>query len=235
MEQKKKKQRCPGVPHLKDAVPKGAGEIQTITTNRFPISLAEEEMYACVKKSIREIVFDRGYDNISLTEEDEQFSAHLARFLAQDDYHTGFLIWGKSGCGKTTRLKAAELLLEFTKAFAPDLELSVKFASAYDMVFPYVSMETFDMLCMADFLILDDLGYERGIGENLQLAQSLIGELLIKRYDAKRPTIVASIFDIHNIGDIYGRKVADIIRESYYVTELSTDFRREIINKFSEL
>lgn len=235
MEQKKKKQRCPGVPHLNDEAPKGAGEIQTITTNRFPISLAEEEMCACVKKSIREIVFDRGYDNISLAEEDEQFSAHLARFLVQDDYHTGFLIWGKFGCGKTTRLKAAELLLEFTKAFDPELELSVKFTSAYDMVFPYASMETFDMLCMADFLMLDDLGNERGIGENLQLAQSLIGELLIKRYDAKRPTIVASIFDIHNIGDIYGRKVADIIRESYYVTDLSTDFRRDIINTLSEL
>lgn len=181
MEQKKKKQVCPEDLHRKDAAPKGAGEIQTITTNRFPISLAEKEMYDCAKKSIREIVFDRGYDNISLAEEDEQFSALLSRFLVLDDYHTGFLIWGKSGCGKTTRLKAAELLLEFTKAFDPELELSVKFTSAYDMVFPYASMETFDKLCMADFLILDDLGNERGIGENLRLAQSLIGELLIKR------------------------------------------------------
>lgn len=113
MEQKKKKQVAPGVLRRKDVAPKGAGEIQTITTNRFPISLAEEEMYDCAKKSIREIVFDRG---------------------------------------------------------------------------------------------LDDLGNERGIGENLQLAQSLIGEMLIKRYDAKRPTIVASIFDIHNIGDIMAGK-----------------------------
>ena len=61
------------------------------------------------------------------------------------------------------------------------------------------------------------------------ITQSLIGELLLKRYDAMLPTVISSVFDIENIGEIYGSRVASIIRDRYYVMELTTDFRSEII------
>lgn len=234
MKQKKNKQENPGNPHLNDAVLKEVLELQTTTINHFLTSLVEDEKHSFVKKTIRDIVEDRGFKNISLGENDNQFCTLLAKFLMQEDHHTGFMLWGQSGCGKTVRLTAAEWILEYAKELAPVLPLSVSSISAYDLVFPYASMKTFEELCNEEYLILDDLGCERGSGENVQFAQSLIGELLIKRYDAMRPTIIASIFDVHNLGITYGHKVADIIRESYYVTELTTNFRREIINTFSE-
>ena len=78
-------------------------------------------------------------------------------------------------------------------------------------------------------LILDDIGCERGIGENLTLAQSLIGELIKKRYDAGHFTIIGSIFDAQNLGEVYGFQVLDVIKESYATAELNHNFRKDII------
>ena len=126
-------------------------------------------------------------------------------------------------------MKSVYALIESFFETIPVLGYSVKYQIADDLVYPYATIESLQKLYAVDLLILDNLGYERGAGENIRLAQSLIGELLLKRYDAVRPTVISSVFDIDNIGEVYGSRVADIIRESYYVMELTTDFRSEII------
>ncbi|WP_300939299.1 hypothetical protein [Bacteroides acidifaciens] len=199
------------------------------TTSRFRLSMSEEEMIASIKRAIEETVKVRGFTYSSLGSEDERINALLARFLLRRDYHTGFMFWGKPGTGKTIRMKSVYALIESFFETIPVLGYSVKYQIADDLVYPYATIESLQKLYAVDLLILDNLGYERGAGENIRLAQSLIGELLLKRYDAVRPTVISSVFDIDNIGEVYGSRVADIIRESYYVMELTTDFRSEII------
>ena len=229
MEQKKKKQTPLGELHHRDAVQKGQVEMLMTTTSRFRLSMSEEEMIASIKRAIEETVKVRGFTYSSLGSEDERINALLARFLLRRDYHTGFMFWGKPGTGKTIRMKSVYALIESFFETIPVLGYSVKYQIADDLVYPYATIESLQKLYAVDLLILDNLGYERGAGENIRLAQSLIGELLLKRYDAVRPTVISSVFDIDNIGEVYGSRVADIIRESYYVMELTTDFRSEII------
>lgn len=229
MEQKKKKQVFPGKPHHRDADQKGLVEMLTTMTNRFQLSMSEEDLIACIKRTNEEVTSVRGLRYTSLGQYDEQVNKLLARFLQRKDYHTGFMLWGKSGSGKTVRLKAVYLFIQYFFGSIPELGYSVQYKTADGLARSSTSMESFDKLCSMDLLILDNLGYEVGSGENLQFAQSLIGELLLKRYDAMLPTLISSVFDIDNLGGIYGQRVSDIIRESYYVMELTTDFRREII------
>ena len=192
--------------------------------------MSEEDLIEIIKKSIKAVVSARGFENPSLGSDDNHLSELFARFLQQKDHHTGVLLWGKSGCGMTTRLKAVDLLMRNLLDLIPELEYLVQFVAATDLIYPNATMELYKELRVVDLLILDDLGYEQGRGNTSKLAQSLIGELLIKRHDEMRPTIISSLFDIDNLGDIYGQRVANIIRESYHVMELTTNFRREIIN-----
>lgn len=191
--------------------------------------MSEEELKERIRSVNELIVSERGFKYSSAEQLDGQLNTLFASFLHKKDYHTGFMLWGKSGCGKTTRLSALYLLMFFCLGPMAETQHSVRCESANDLVYPYATMELFDSLCNVDLLILDNLGYERGIEDNLQMAHSLISELLLKRYESTRPTIISSIFDIDNLGNIYGQRVADIIRESYYVMELTTNFRREII------
>lgn len=190
----------------------------------------EDDLRDLIKKSVKSVVSARGFKNSSLGSEDDSLSELFARFLQQKDYHTGVLLWGKSGCGMTTRLKAVDLLMRSLLDLIPELEYSVQFVASTDLIYPNATMELYKELRGVDLLILDDLGYEQGRGKTSKLAQSLIGELLIKRHDEMRPTIISSLFDIDNLGDIYGQRVAYIIRESYHEMELTTNFRRDIIN-----
>lgn len=192
--------------------------------------MSEEDMIACIKRTIDEAAMVRGFAYSSIGLEDERINALLARFLLKRDYHTGFMFWGKPGTGKTIRLKSVYTIIKsFFESTFDDFGYSVEYHTANDFVYPCATIELLDRLYAVDLLIFDNLGYERGVGEDIRLAQSLIGELLLKRYDAMRPTVISSVFDIENIGEVYGSRVADIIRESYYVMELTTDFRSEII------
>lgn len=192
--------------------------------------MSEDDLSGLIKESVKAVISARGFENPSLGPEDDSLIKLLARFLQQKDYHNGILLWGKSGCGMTTRLKAVDLLMQCLLKLNPELDYSFRFIASSDLVYPNVTIELYKELCDVDLLIIDDLGYEQSRGETSKLSQSLIGELLIKRHDDMRPTIISSLFDIDNIGDIYGQRIADIMRESYHVVELTTNFRREIIN-----
>lgn len=232
MEQTKKKQVHSGDRHLKDAAPKVLVEQLKTTTSRIQLatSVSDEDLIVCIKKAIENIVAARGFNNFSLGSDDDHLSALLARFLQQKDYHTGFMIWGKSGCGMTTRLKAVNLLMQCLSDLVPESDYSTMYVAAYDLVYPHATVELFEKMNNVDLLILDDLVSEQGRGETSRLAKTLIADLLFKRHNEMRPTIISSMFDIDNLGGIYGQRVAEIIRESYYVVELTTNFRREIIN-----
>lgn len=169
MEQKKKKQVCHEGPHHKGAALKGLVEMLTTTTNRFQLSMSEEDMIACLKRTIDEVMTVRGIKYSSWGLADEEINTLLARFLLTKDYHTGFMFWGKSGTGKTIRLKSVYLLIQYFFGSIPELGCSVQYKTANDLVYPYATIESFNKLSVEDLLILDNLGYERCAGENIQL------------------------------------------------------------------
>ena len=158
----------------------------------------------------------------------------FAKIWAKKTWHRGMLVSGKPGSGKTALLKAIQISISGDTEVCYGREGNdpygnVWYLSAKDMVYPYAEWQSFEKACKIPVLILDDIGCERGIGENLTLAQSLIGELIKKRYDAGRFTVIGTIFDAQNIGEVYGFQVLDVIKESYATAEVNYNFRKDII------
>ena len=149
-------------------------------------------------------------------------------------WHQGFLLQGNPGTGKSALLKAIQMSIvkyvdSYGKNDGNEPLGGFWYMSARNMVYPYADIRTFDAAAETGTLVIDDIGLERGIGENLTLAQSLIGELIKRRYDAGLFTILGSIFDAENLGEIYGNNIFDIIRETYVLAELNHSFRRDLI------
>lgn len=162
----------------------------------------------------------------------------MRTFIKSRDYswHRGFLLVGKAGTGKTSVLKAIQMYLARGVDSRGRNDGNEPFdnfwyINARDMVYPYADIRKFEAAAEIPNLVIDDIGMERGIGENLTLAQSLIGELIKRRYDAGRLTYLGSIFDAESLGEIYGDNIFDIIREDYAVAELNYNFRRDIIRE----
>ena len=149
-------------------------------------------------------------------------------------WHRGLLIVGAPGTGKTAVLKAIQMSIvkDVDSCGRNDSNEPIGgfwYMSARNMVYPFADSRLLDQAANMGILMIDDIGLERGIGENLTLAQSLIGELLKRRYDAGLFTIIGSIFDAENLGEVYGNNIFDIIKETYVTAELSHNFRKDII------
>lgn len=151
-----------------------------------------------------------------------------------DLWHRGFHLLGNPGTGKFSVLKAIQMTIVkdadcYGRNDGNEPLGGFWYMSARNMVYPYADIRMFNSAAEMGTLVIDDIGMERGIGENLTLAQSLIGELIKRRYDAGLFTIIGSVFDAQNLGEVYGSNIEDIIKESYVTAELSHNFRRDII------
>lgn len=149
-------------------------------------------------------------------------------------WHRGFLLLGSPGTGKSSILKAIQMsiVMDLDSYGLNDSNNPIGnfwYMSARNMVYTYADTRIFDTAAEMGTLVIDDIGLERGIGENLTLAQSLIGELIKRRYDAGLFTILGSIFDAQNLGEVYRNNIHDIIKETYVTAELNHNFRKDII------
>ncbi len=149
----------------------------------------------------------------------------------------GFLFHGASGLGKTHL--ACALLQELQKRH----EVQGLYVTTYELIadqkkrFDKARREndtqdgnTLMELCLeADFLILDEVGLERGTEFELDLIQTL----LIRRFDHLKPTVMVSnlSFKTKNsrgktLGVYLGQRITDRLRQFCRMFEFEGDSRR---------
>lgn len=118
---------------------------------------------------------------------------------------------GPPGCGKT--FAAAWCLLQHAKTFPWDTRLAVdKSAMAYVLAsevgtlssFAVADKELFERLQGARLLLVDELGRE-----GTDWGRGRLAELLAKRIDNNRPTIVTTNLPVHMVAAAYGEHLAD--------------------------
>lgn len=206
----------------------------------LPNEVDEKEL----NKALKIIVERRGIDYID--DYDRDLRLQIAKFFSQSSVHQGLLLFGSWGTGKSSMLKAiARAMIDFYAAMPSafnGLEVyrfNALRMSAYDFKSPIIDERLFREACDTSLLLLDDVGLENGCPETQRFSRELIGEVLLKRYDEMKPTVLASIFDIESLSDIYGRHVAEIMKEVYATITMETSYRNFIVddpkNKISSI
>lgn len=212
--------------------------------NPSRLGLPNEVVEKGLNKALKIIVERRGIDYIDDYDRDQRLQ--IAEFFSQSSVHQGLLLFGSWGTGKSSMLKAIARAMTDFYAAMPSVFIGLDVyrfnalrMSAYDFKSPIIDERLFMEACDASLLLLDDVGLENGGPETQRFSRELIGEVLLKRYDGMKPTVLASIFDIESLSDIYGRHVAEIMKEVYAIVTMETSYRNFIVddpkNKISSI
>ena len=203
--------------------------------NHSRLDLPNEVVKRGLDKALKVIVKRRGIDYID--DYDCCQRLQIAEFFSQSSVHQGLLLFGSWGTGKSSMLKAiARAMIDFYAAKPSAFDgwnvygFNALRMSAYDFKSPIIDERLFMEACDASLLLLDDIGLENGCPETQRFSRELIGEVLLKRYDEMKTTILASIFDIESLSDIYGRHVAEIMKEVYATITMETSYRNFIVD-----
>lgn len=122
-----------------------------------------------------------------------------------DSRKRGLLLCGTLGNGKTTMLLA---LCRFFGVNASYLEAQAVFNY-------YKSNQSLPYIPSKAVLLIDDLGVEPPSYNNFGEVVFPLGELLMQRYNMNQPTIIATNCTVEQLGEIYGDRLMDRIREMY--------------------
>ena len=128
----------------------------------------------------------------------------------------GLLLCGSCGTGKTKIMQALTHLLTF---YCQE-RTRVPLYSAGEIVKLSLSkdekeMMAFEMLRAWPYLGIDDLGTEPVNVKNWGTDTNPIVDLLYKRYDKMRVTVLSTNLNVEKIGEVYGKRIFDRICESY--------------------
>lgn len=203
--------------------------------NPSRLGLPNEVVEKGLNKALKIIVERRGIDYIDDYDRDQRLQ--IAEFFSQSSVHQGLLLFGSWGTGKSSMLKAiARAMTDFYAAMPSPFNgleayrFNALRMSVYDFKSPIIDERLFMEACDTPLLLLDDVGLENGCPETQRFSRELIGEVLLKRYDRMKPTVLASIFDIESLSDIYGRHVAEIMKEVYATITMETSYRNFIVD-----
>lgn len=202
-------------------------ELQQTTTNRSLRGVSEYEWGLILDASLKREIINHGGE---LSEEVTATPVEpIAQVLYGQSAHHGIFLQGDFGCGKTTLLKSAvEALNAVIHPFDTDFlakTTEVCEVSMADLLLHCDECIVKDIL-NADYLFIDDVGWECNF-ENysrVKEVQTIVAAAVRKRYDAMKPTVLATVFDPINFGDIYGAFALEVIDESYLIVELQHRF-----------
>lgn len=174
------------------------------TLRRFPVDFASEDdalvsilgMYGAVVRS-RGVDFSMDDNTVAKVEK-------VVRWIFRSQKR-GLLLCGTLGNGKTTMLNVFRHLLG-SRAVLYEAQALYDYYKA-NQTLPHIPMNT--------VLLIDDLGVEPNSYNDFGDKRYPLAELLLARYRQNATTVIATNCSMAQLGELYGDRVQDRMREMY--------------------
>lgn len=122
-----------------------------------------------------------------------------------DSRKRGLLLCGTLGNGKTTMLRSLRRLFGVNACYFEAQSVYNYYKSNQSL--PYVPAKA--------VLLIDDLGVEPPSYNDFGEIRFPLGEFLMRRYNLNQPTVIATNCTVEQLGEIYGDRLRDRMREMY--------------------
>ena len=173
-------------------------------TDKFPVKLCDEQgMTARLLGFYGSLVESRGVefkmDEATITKIEK-----VVKWMYSSN-RRGLLLCGTLGNGKTTMLRTLKYLFG---SHAVYLEAQ----GAYDY---FKQNQSLPSVSPRDILLIDDLGVEPSSYNDFGEIRYPLAELLMSRYRLNATTIIATNYTFEQIGQTYGDRIQDRMREMF--------------------
>lgn len=146
---------------------------------------------------------------------------------------TGLLLIGNVGVGKTTAVRAVEVMLKALSAKAEregDSSIPrerLDFTTARNLCDVNLKdVSEAEKIISSRFLAVDDMGAEDVVAKRYGTTITPIADMIYSRYEMRKPTIITTNLTLQGIRDAYGERVYDRLKEAYQVVAINAKSRR---------
>ena len=186
-------------------------------SEKFPMKLPEsqEQLMAMLLGTYGAVVESR---DMTLQMDDATIAKveKVVRWM-YESRKRGLLLCGTLGNGKTTMLRALKNLLGSKVTY-------LEAQAIYDHFKQY---QCFPEISQENVLLIDDLGVEPATYNDFGEIRYPLAELLMKRYKGNLTTIIATNKTFDQIGETYGDRLQDRMREMFaMITYLEPSYRK---------
>ena len=186
---------------------------QMIMRENFRIELPPEQLKLYLLRAVYAEVIKRGRKFIN-TEELDFITTHIAKCLTENSHYFGFILSGLCGNGKTTIVKALRELIKALQIRDEYGRWELRLLDAKTICRLSVNDDVwFNELCNERLLAIDDLGCEPLEIQSYGNIYTPIIDLLTRRYDRQKFTILTTNLTPQEIGERYGERIGDRLNE----------------------
>lgn len=157
---------------------------------------------------------------------------HLGYSLEVDPTR-GLWLAGNPGTGKSTLLRAVKNFCSiYADERSPNLPRHMLWRHAKDIASGYEELGAgyLTELCDVDTLIIDDLGTEPLATMRYGNSLNVVEELLSRRYDRRKMTMVTTNLKMDQIKKVYRERIYDRVREMFNILEFKGPSHRKEFN-----
>lgn len=174
------------------------------TSDRFPVPLGEKQQtQAKLLGWYGAVVNSRGVD-LQMDEPTLDKIDKVTKWM-HESKKRGLLLCGTLGNGKTTMLRALKSLFGSQAVYF----------EAQDIYDYYKANHALPQIPYDCILLIDDLGVEPSSYNEFGEVRYPLAEMLMKRYKYNTTTIIATNYSFEQIGEVYGDRVQDRMKEMY--------------------
>lgn len=184
---------------------------QLTTVQRFKLDLPENEAIKILTAAYKAQVENR---HCCFLEDENIIRAieFTASWLTLDNKKPGLYFTGLCGTGKTTMIKAINMVVDWyytNTRFRPMAIIKATDLASMAMN----NYHEFKLLAKRTILAIDDLGQEPAVISNYANVMKPCIEILSERYDAQLTTFISSNLAPENIKEYYDERLSDRFRE----------------------
>ena len=184
--------------------------------DKFPMKLGDEQtMVARLLGWYVNVVKSRGVKFV-LDEPTEQKIEKVVKWMLESPKR-GLLLCGTLGNGKTSMLRALKYLFGSSAVY-------MEAQSAYDY---FKQNQSLPSVSPKGILLIDDLGVEPPSYNDFGNIRYPLTEFLMSRYRTNSTTVIATNCNFDQIGEIYGDRIQDRMREMFaMITYIEPSYRK---------